>query len=119
MRFIWVGLAGAIGAVARYAIGLTVDQSRFPWATLAINLSGALLLGLFLTLALGRVSVAVMTPVAVGLIGGFTTFSTFAWEGFTFGRTGRVWIAIVYMSVSVVGGLSAAWLGYVVGRALC
>jgi CrcB protein len=118
MRFVWVGLAGAIGAVARYAIGLNVDQSRFPWATLAINLSGALLLGLFLTLALGRVPVAVMTPVAVGLIGGFTTFSTFAWEGFTFGRTGRMWIAVVYMSVSVVGGLGAAWLGYIVGRAL-
>jgi CrcB protein len=118
MRFVWVGLAGAIGAVARYAIGLNIDQARFPWATLTVNLSGALLLGLFLTVALGRVPVSVMTPVAVGLIGGFTTFSTFAWEGFTFGRTGRAWVALVYMSVSVVGGLGAAWLGYVVGRAL-
>jgi CrcB protein len=118
MRFIWVGLAGAVGSIARYAIGINVDQARFPWATLGINLSGAFLLGCFLTLALGRVSVAVMTPVAVGLIGGFTTFSTFAWEGFTIGRTGRPWVAATYVVVSVVGGLVAASAGYAMGRSL-
>src|SRR5262245_50790763 len=118
MRFMWVGFSGAVGAVARYAIGLSVDQHRFPWATLGINLAGAFALGLFLTLALGRVPVSVMTPVAVGLVGGFTTFSTFAWEGFTFGRTGRVTVAMTYVVVSVVGGLGAAWLGYSAGRAL-
>jgi fluoride exporter len=118
VRFLWVGLAGAVGAIARYAIGLRVDQSQFPWATLGINLSGAFLLGFFLTFALGRVSVAVMTPVAVGLIGGFTTFSTFAWEGFTIGRTGRPWVALLYLTVSVVGGLAMAWGGYTLGRSL-
>jgi fluoride exporter len=118
MRFVWVGLAGAVGAVARYAIGLNVDQARFPWATLGINVSGAFLLGCFLTLALGRVSVAVMTPVAVGLIGGFTTFSTFAWEGFTIGRTGRPLVAATYLVVSVVGGLAAASAGYAIGRSV-
>jgi CrcB protein len=116
MRYLWVGLGGACGSMARYAIGVSVDQSHFPWATLGINLSGAFVLGLFLTLALGHLSVAVMTPVAVGLIGGFTTFSTFAWEGFFFGRTGRTGIALVYISVSVVGGLVAAWSGYSLGR---
>jgi len=118
MRFVWVGLGGAAGSMARYAIGLWVDQSRFPWATLAINLTGAFVLGLFLTLALGNLPVAVITPVTVGVLGGFTTFSTFAWEGFTLGRTGRVWVALLYVSVSVVGGLLAAWGGYGLGRAL-
>jgi CrcB protein len=89
MRFLWVGLAGAAGAVARYTVGLAVDQSRLPWATLGINLSGALLLGFFLAVALGHLPVSVMTPVALGLIGGFTTFSTFAWEAFTLGKSGR------------------------------
>ena len=116
MRFLWVGLGGAAGSIARYAIGLSVDQSHFPWATLGINLSGAFILGMFLTLALGHLSVAVMTPIAVGVIGGFTTFSTFAWEGFTLGRTGRAGIAFVYVSVSVIGGLLAAWGGYSLGR---
>ena len=118
MRFVWVGLGGAVGSIARYAIGLEVDQSRFPWATLGINLAGAFVLGLFLTLALGRVPITVMTPIAVGVLGGFTTFSTFAWEGFTFSRTGRVGVAILYMSVSVAGGLLAAWSGYSLGRTL-
>ena len=116
MRFLWVGLGGAAGSVARYAIGLSVDQSHFPWATLAINLSGAFILGLFLTLALGHLSVAVMTPIAVGVLGGFTTFSTFAWEGLTFSRTGRAGTAFAYVAISVVGGLVAAWGGYSLGR---
>jgi CrcB protein len=50
------------------------------------------------------------------VLGGYTTFSTFAWEAFTLGRTGRAWVAVAYVSVSVVGGLAAAWFGYVVGR---
>jgi CrcB protein len=104
--------------MARYAIGLRVDQSSFPWATLGINLAGAFVLGLFLTLALGHLSVAVITPISVGVIGGFTTFSTFAWEGFTHARSGRVGVAVVYISVSVVGGLLAAGAGYTLGRAL-
>ena len=118
MRFLCVGVAGAVGAIVRYAIGLSIDQSRFPWATLGINVSGALLLGFFLAVALGHVPVSVMTPVAVGLIGGFTTFSTFTWEAFTLGRTGRADIAVVYIAVSVCGGLLAAWAGYSAGRAL-
>ena len=117
MRFLWVGLGGAAGSIARYAIGLSVDQSHFPWATLGINLSGAFILGLFLTLALGHLSVAVMTPIAVGVLGGFTTFSAFAWEGFTMGRSGRAPVAFVYIAVSVIGGLLAASGGYSLGRA--
>jgi fluoride exporter len=118
MRFVWVGVAGSVGAIARYAIGLSVDQSRFPWATLGINVVGSFALGFVLTLALGRVPVAVMTPVAIGLIGGFTTFSTFAWEAFTMSDTGRAGTAAVYVSASVLGGLGAAWFGHTAGRAL-
>jgi fluoride exporter len=118
MRFVWVGLAGAVGSIARYAIGLSVDQSRFPFATLSINVVGSFVLGLFLTLSLGRLSISVMTPIAVGLIGGFTTFSTFAWDGFTMGDSGRLGTALAYVSASVIGGLAAAALGYTMGRAL-
>ncbi|HMG25655.1 MAG TPA: CrcB family protein [Acidimicrobiia bacterium] len=59
MRFLWVGVAGALGAIVRYAIGLSIDQSRFPWATLGISVSGALLLGFLLAVALGRLPVSV------------------------------------------------------------
>jgi CrcB protein len=118
MRYLWVGLGGAAGSVLRYTIGLNVDQQRFPWGTLAINVAGAFVLGAFLTLALGRVPIAVITPISVGVLGGFTTFSTFAWEGFTMGRGGRPAVAAVYLTVSVLGGLAAAWGGYSLGRAL-
>src|SRR5438477_10037694 len=67
MRHLWLGLGGACGSVGRHAIGLRVDQSHFPWATLGINLSVAFVLGLSLTLTLGQMSVAFMTPAAVGL----------------------------------------------------
>ena len=69
MRYVWVGFGGAFGSVMRYAIGVRVDQSHFPWATLGINLSGSFVLGLFLTVTLGHLSVAVITPVAVGVLG--------------------------------------------------
>lgn len=118
MRYLWVGLGGALGSMARYAISLNVDQTHFPWATLGINLSGAFILGAFLTIALGHLSIAVMTPIAVGVLGGYTTFSTFAWEGFTMSRTGRANVAFVYFAISIVGGLLAAWGGYTLGRAL-
>ena len=118
MRFVWVGIAGAVGSIVRYAIGLSVDQSRFPWATFGINVAGVLLLGFFLVVALGHLPMSVMSPIAVGLIGGFTTFSTFTWEAFTLGRTGRSEVALLYVTVSVCCGLVAAWVGYSAGRAL-
>ena len=118
MRYLWVALGGAAGSVARYAIGLNVDQSHFPWATLGVNLSGSFILGVFLTLALGHLSVSAMTPVAVGVLGGYTTFSTFAWDAFTMGKSGRPVVAVAYVIASVVGGIGAAGLGYAAGRAL-
>jgi CrcB protein len=118
MRFIWVGIGGAAGSIARYAIGLGAMQQRFPWSTMAINLSGAFLLGLLLTWGVGKVPVAVLTPLAVGVLGGFTTFSAFCWEAFTLGRGGRMGWAVTYAAGSVIGGWLLAWAGYSAGRAL-
>lgn len=118
MNAVWVGLGGAVGSIIRYAIGLTSRQSPFPWATLAINLSGSFILGLFLTWALGRLPISVTTPISVGVLGGFTTFSAFAWEGLFLSRSGRVGLAVTYLLLSVVGGLIAAWVGYQLGRAI-
>lgn len=112
MRFVLVGAGGAVGSVIRYWIGITARHSLFPWATLVINLTGSLILGLFLTWSLGRLPGYVTTPVAVGVLGGFTTFSTFSWEGFFLIRSGRIGLAVVYVLLSVIGGLAGAWIGY-------
>lgn len=118
VRFVWVGVGGAVGSVLRYWIGLTARESVFPWPTLAINLLGSFTLGLFLTWALGRLPIALITPVSVGVLGGFTTFSAFAWEGLFLTRTGRMGLALIYLVGSVAGGVAAAWLGYMLGRAI-
>ena len=118
MRFVWVGVAGAVGSIIRYIVGLAVGNTHFPWATLLVNLSGALVLGFVLTWGLARLPVVISTPVAVGLLGGFTTFSTFAWEGLFMVGIGRNALAIGYVLASVIGGLLAALLGRLAGEAL-
>ena len=117
MRYFWVGAAGAGGAITRYAIGLAIGSQRFPWATLLINITGSFLLGFLLTYATERhLSPTVATAVTVGFLGAYTTFSTFAWESFVLGDTGRAGVAAVYVAVSVAGGLLAAWGGYELAR---
>lgn len=119
MVWMWIAVAGAGGALARHAVNLAVGARPFPVATLAINMAGSFLLGLLLHVAgAGRISPQVATALAVGLLGGFTTYSTFSVEAFTLGRTDRLGLAALYVAVSVVGGLLAAGLGYRLGLRL-
>jgi CrcB protein len=118
MRFIWVAVGGAVGSTLRYGVGLWFSSARFPWATLSVNVVGSFFLGVLLTYALGRWSTTVIAGLAVGLIGGFTTFSTFAWETITITQAGDTSRAVVYVLVSLVGGLLAALLGYSAGSVL-
>ncbi|MDQ3146193.1 MAG: CrcB family protein [Actinomycetota bacterium] len=119
MTTVFVALAGAVGAVLRYGIGLAVGMRTFPWATLAINVSGSFALALVLAgPASSRWSTSVTTAMTVGLLGAYTTFSTFGYETFTLLRTDRVATAASYVALSVVGGLVATALGYVAGRAV-
>jgi fluoride exporter len=119
MRFVWVGVAGAGGAVTRYAIGLAFGAERFPWATLLINVTGSFLLAFVLTFAAERhFSHDVTLAIAVGFLGAYTTFSTFAWESFVLGHTHRTATAVLYVGSSLVGSLGAAWGGYELARAV-
>lgn len=116
MQFMWVALGGGVGSLIRYIVGLALVGTRFPWATLFVNLIGAFAVGVLFTFGLGRLPTSVVTPLAVGLLGGLTTFSSFAWESLTMVGTGSS--AALYIVVTIVGGLSAAWLGRVVGVVL-
>jgi CrcB protein len=112
-----VGIAGAAGALTRYALAVAIGVRSFPWATLAINLTGSFVLGLLLTVGIERQwSETTIVPLAVGFLGAYTTFSTFSYETFTLMRGDRVPAALVYIGVSVAGGLAAAAAGYLVAR---
>ena len=119
MTTVLVAVAGAIGAVARYHIGLAVGVRPFPWATLGINVSGCFVLAVVLAgPGASRWPSAATTAVAAGLLGAYTTFSTFGYETFTLLRMGRTAAAGGYVVLSLVGGLAASALGYAVGRAV-
>ncbi len=119
MRLGLIAGAGALGALARYGIGQAAGTRSFPWATLAVNLLGAFALGLLMTVAVDRGwDPNLVAAAAVGFLGAFTTFSTFAWEGVGLLRADRLLAAAAYVGVSVTLGLAAAAAGLRVGEAL-
>ena len=115
-----VAAGGAAGAVARWALEQQWPASGtgIPWATLAINLSGAFLLGILMAVVVeaGRGPGWLRPLLGVGLLGGYTTFSTLALELRDMLAAGHVGAAAAYVVASVVGGLLAAWLGIVLGE---
>jgi len=118
-----IALGGALGALARYAVGGFV-QSRmgavFPYGTLVVNLTGCLLMGFVMTLIGDRVVVApeFRFLVPIGFIGAYTTFSTFELETFRVIEDGAWLIGAANVAVSVFLGFLAIWLGTLAARKL-
>ena len=107
-----VALGGATGAVARYGIGVRVGGRSFPWATLTVNLSGCFLLALVLGgVGPARWSASATTAVAVGVLGAYTTFSTFGFETMALFRGGSVLAATINAAGQVLAGLAAVAAG--------
>jgi CrcB protein len=110
-----VAIGGALGALARYGVSRTLEGTggAFPVATLAVNLSGALLLGFISVFLVDRleVSAALRNGINVGVIGAYTTFSTFSLETVTLAQEGRGAQAAAYVAISIAGGLALVWLG--------
>ena len=118
MKVLLVGVAGAAGVLGRYGIGVAVGTRSFPWSTLGINLLGSFLLGLLLTAGIERDwSDSTTAPLGIGLLGGFTTFSTFSYEAQTMLRDDRPGAAAAYVAASMIGGVLAAAGGYLAARA--
>jgi CrcB protein len=111
-----IALGGALGALARYGLGGWIQQlsgGTFPWGTWAINVAGSLFLGLVIRLFEGlAVDPAWRAFLAIGLAGGFTTFSTFSYESLKLLQDGEVPSALLYMAGSVVGALLAVLAGF-------
>ncbi len=117
-----IAAGGALGAPARYGITrwIHVAKDTFPWATFWTNISGAFILGLFLTVVIERFpGPRYLRPFfAIGFLGAFTTFSTMAVETVTLVKDGDALLGIAYLCVSVVIGLAVAYAGIVAGRAV-
>lgn len=118
---LWVALGGAIGSSLRFGAGEVMRRlpafAQFPWGTLLINVVGSLLLGWFLRWS----SATDTTPqfrafVAIGVCGGFTTFSSFAAENLALLQGGQVTRAAAHALLSLTLTVGAAFLGYALAR---
>ncbi len=110
-------LGSGLGGVLRYTLGgwaHRITNGSFPFGTLLVNVTGCLLIG-FLTAALaGRFLIReeLRVAVLVGLLGGFTTFSSFGFETFELLNLGQFGLAGMNVFLSIFGGLSGVWIGY-------
>lgn len=115
---LWVALGGAAGSVVRALVGLAL-AGRFPWATLAVNVAGSLLIGILMA-RIGSADPAISTRwhglLVTGFCGGFTTFSTFSWQTLDHALRGNWGVAAANVLLSVVLCLAAVWLGFRLGR---
>ncbi len=123
LKFLWIGLGGFCGANLRYLVQTWSAGrwgSSFPYGTLIANVTGSLILGFIVTLATQRVAISPNWRLflTVGLLGGYTTFSSFTVETLALIETGRWTASGVYLVGSVLLGLAGAYLGIVLARAM-
>jgi CrcB protein len=121
VSYLLAALGGALGALARWAVTTALPHTpgAWPWATLLVNVTGCLAIGALLAVLLARFpSSPWLRPfLAVGVLGGYTTYSTFAVDVVQLARSGRGLLAVAYVLASVLGGLLAVVLGLLAGRA--
>ena len=119
-----VGMGGFAGSICRYMISdlshRLFNDPFFPYGTLTVNVVGCLLIGLLGGLSESR---HLFTPeiralVLIGFLGGFTTFSTFGYEIFTFARDGQFVSALTNLLLHLILGFSSVWLGFVMSKVL-
>lgn len=121
MDYVWVGVGGFIGANARFGLGRYVTArvgDAFPWGTMTINLIGSLLIGIIMTMLTERfvADPAVRLVLVVGVLGGFTTFSSYTWEAMSLFDQGKWAQAFAYGVGSNALGLAACGIGMLLAR---
>jgi CrcB protein len=124
-QILLAGAGGFVGAATRFALGhwitaRTVPRTDFPFATFSINVTGCLIIGILWAIHMHHVSVPKHWQILIftGVLGGFTTFSTFGWETLTLIQSGNLRNAAIYALGSMIFGLVAVWIGYTATAAL-
>ncbi|HEY9676882.1 MAG TPA: fluoride efflux transporter CrcB [Drouetiella sp.] len=117
-----VFIGGSIGSVLRYLSGFYLSNwfgTTFPWGTLFVNIVGSFVLGFVMSFAINKPNALDSTTrliLTTGFCGGFTTFSSFAWETLSLYQKGDATLAIANLSSNLVFGFLACFIGYVLGR---
>jgi CrcB protein len=115
---IGIGLLGGVGAIARFMLDGSIGerlQGPFPYGTLAVNLLGSFILGALVGAAVRGTSEELL---GTGLIGSFTTFSTWVFESHRLGEDGQLGMGVANLLVSLVLGVGTAWAGRQLGGVL-
>jgi len=120
-RLVLIGLAGLVGTLGRYALSGYVARrvgETFPTGTLLVNVLGCLLAGFLFVVMQERflTSEIVRTTLLIGLLGGFTTFSSFGLQTLTLVREGEFLLAAINVVASNLLALLAVWVGYSFGK---
>ena len=121
MKYLLILAGGGAGSLLRYVAGSAIMArfgSRFPWGTLAINVTGSFLIGVLMTLFTERYQPYsnLRLLLVVGFLGGYTTFSSFEWETYAAIREGGFWMGFVNVVGSVGLGYIAVWVGALLAR---
>lgn len=119
-RFLIVCGAGALGSGARYLVSLWIGSRPFPYATLAVNLAGSFAIAVVLELS---IRIAGFPPnlrlaLATGMLGGFTTYSSFNYESTALLQSGQVLRGMIYLGVTLIGCFGTGLLGLALARRL-
>jgi CrcB protein len=121
VNLLYVGIGGFIGAVLRYLLSgffYNIFGDRLPYGTFAVNIIGCFVLGFFITLAEGKfiISPQMRSFFAIGLLGAFTTFSTFSFETFALLQDELYVSAFSNILISVLVGIFAVWAGIILAK---
>ncbi|AEM77572.1 fluoride efflux transporter CrcB [Thermoanaerobacter wiegelii] len=117
MEYICIGIGGFFGAVLRYLIAIYFTKTYhtvFPFETFMINILGSFLLSFIANFTMEEYEVNTYFRLAIttGFIGAFTTFSTFSVETINLLKAGKIYIALNYVTLSIIGGLLMSYLGF-------
>src|SRR5215207_1172419 len=123
VRILLVGLGGFVGTLARYWLSGVIARrygETFPLGTLVVNAIGCFIIGFLFYFFYDRslTTPTARTVVLIGVIGGFTTFSSYGLQTFTLLRDGELFLALVNVVASNALGLALVWLGYVLAKAI-
>jgi CrcB protein len=128
MQYLVIGLGGALGSMVRFGLGSFIDTNVqktgyvFPWGTIIVNVTGCFIIGFIFTISAGegRLMLGSLTRqfIMIGILGGYTTFSSFSLQTLTLAQSGQWWGAVANVLLSVVLCLVGVWLGALLAGSL-